>query len=225
MHSTTRIATAQRPRVVIVGAGFGGLYAARALARVPVSLTVIDSRNFHLFQPLLYQVATAALSPGDIAAPVRAILRRQTNVAHIWMASVAAVEVSERRLRLIGGETVAYDYLIVATGATHTYFGHPEWERHAPSLKSIDDAIEIRRRFLRAFESAERQPDAAARARLLTFVIVGGGPTGVELAGAIAEIARHALPREYATVDTSTARVLLLEGGSRLLPGDRKSVV
>lgn len=205
-----------RPHVVVLGGGFGGLAASKILASKSVRLTVIDRRNFHLFQPLLYQVATASLSPGDIAGPIRNILRGKHGV-EVWMAEVTGVDTEKRLVHLEDGD-VAYDYLIVATGATHAYFGHDEWEPLAPGLKTVDDATEIRRRFLLAFEAAEREADAEARRRLLTFVIVGGGPTGVELAGAMAEIARKALPREYDAIDTKTARILLLEGGPRILP-------
>ncbi len=206
----------ERKRVVILGGGFGGLYAARALKGAPVHVTLVDRRNFHLFQPLLYQVATAALSPGDIAGAIRGILRRQKHVT-VWMGDVRGVDVAGRVVHLADTD-LPYDYLIVATGATHAYFGHPEWATLAPGLKTIDDAIEIRRRFLLAFEAAERESDPAARRRLLTFVIVGGGPTGVELAGAMAEIARKALRREFDAIDTAAARVVLLEGGPRILP-------
>ena len=204
------------PRVVILGGGFGGLYAARALKGAPVHVTLVDRRNFHLFQPLLYQVATAALSPGDIAGAIRAIIHGQKN-ATVWMGEVTGVDVRERCVHLADSD-LPYDYLVVATGATHAYFGHPEWEQEAPGLKTIDDATEIRRRFLLAFEAAERESDAAARRRLLTFVIVGAGPTGVELAGAMAEIARKGMRREFEAIDTATARVILLEGGARILP-------
>ncbi len=203
------------PHVVILGGGFGGLYCGRALGQAPVRVTVVDRRNFHLFQPLLYQVATASLSPGDIAGPIRAILRSRNT--EVWMAEVAGVDVATRTVQLEDGE-LRYDWLVVATGATHAYFGHPEWEPLAPGLKTVDDATEIRRRFLLAFEAAEREEDAEARRRRLNFVIVGGGPTGVELAGAMAEIARRALPSEFHAIDTTTARILLLEGGPRVLP-------
>lgn len=205
-----------KPRVVILGGGFGGLYAARALRHADLHITLVDRRNFHLFQPLLYQVATAALSPGDIAGAIRAILHGQKNLT-VWMGEVQSVDTAERCVHL-AETSLPYDYLIVATGATHAYFGHPEWADAAPGLKTIDDATEIRRRFLLAFEAAERESDPAARRRLLTFVIVGGGPTGVELAGAMAEIAHKALPREFKAIDPATARVLLLEGGPRVLP-------
>jgi NADH dehydrogenase len=204
-----------RPHVVIVGGGFAGLYCARALRRVPVQITLIDRGNAHLFQPLLYQVATASLSPGDIAAPIRSILRMQANV-EVWMAEAVDVDLARRTLVLHDAE-LRYDYLVLAAGATHAYFGHPEWAPVAPGLKTIDDALEMRRRFLLAFEAAEREADPDARRRELTFVIIGGGPTGVELAGAMAEIAREVMPRDFRSIDTSTARILLLEGGPRVL--------
>jgi NADH:ubiquinone reductase (H+-translocating) len=203
------------PRVVIVGGGFGGLYAARALASAPVQITLVDQRNYHLFQPLLYQVATAALSPGNIAQPIRLLLRRYRNV-RVLQAQVTAVDLARRRLQLADG-TLDYDYLILATGARHSYFGHDEWAPVAPGLKSLDDALEIRRRILSAFEEAERATDPAVRRALLTFVIVGGGPTGVELAGAIAEIARHTVAGEFRAIDPTQARVILLEGQGRIL--------
>jgi NADH dehydrogenase len=203
--------------VVIVGGGFGGLYAARALRRAPVRVTLIDRRNFHLFQPLLYQVATASLSPADIASPIRSVLRSQAN-AQVWMGEVVDVDVEAHEVKLDDGVTAHYDYLVLATGATHAYFGHDEWAEHAPGLKTVDDATEIRRRFLLAFEAAEREADVEARKRLLTFVIVGGGPTGVELAGAMVEIARHVMPKDFRAIDTTAARVMLLEGLDRVLP-------
>jgi NADH dehydrogenase len=206
----------QRPRVVIIGAGFGGLNAARALSKAPVRLSVIDRQNHHLFQPLLYQVATAALNPSDIASPIRRILRRQRN-AEVLLAEAAAIDVEGKRVVLADGE-IPYDHLIVATGATHSYFGHNDWEPFAPGLKSIEDALEIRRRVLYAFEAAEREPDAARRRAWLTFVIVGAGPTGVELAGALSEIARHALARDFRHINPAEARVILLEGSVRVLP-------
>jgi NADH dehydrogenase len=204
------------PHVVIVGGGFGGLYAARALARHPVRVTLIDRDNYHLFQPLLYQVATAALSPGDIAEPLRAILRKHRNV-RVWLEEVTAIDPANRRVTMTGG-TVSYDYLILATGARHAYFGHDDWEPLAPGLKTLEDALEIRRRVLSAFEAAEREPDPAVRQALLTFVVIGGGPTGVELAGAIAEIRRHTVARDFRAIDPTRARVLLLEGSPRVLP-------
>jgi NADH:ubiquinone reductase (H+-translocating) len=207
----------QQPRVVIVGAGFGGLYCARSLRRAPVDVTVIDQRNFHLFQPLLYQVATASLSPADIATPIRLVLRRQQNT-EVWLAEATGVDLASRTVHLADGARVPYDYLVVATGATHAYFGRDDWAPLAPGLKTIEDATEIRRRFLLAFEAAERETDAAARHRLLTFVIVGAGPTGVELAGAMAEIARQVMPAEFRSVDTSATRIVLVEGLDRVLP-------
>jgi NADH dehydrogenase len=210
-------AGAAAPHVVILGGGFGGLYAAFGLRRAPVRVTLVDRRNHHLFQPLLYQVATAALSPGDIAQPIRHVLRDATNVS-VVLAEATAVDVAGRRLLLADGE-IAYDYLVLAAGASHAYFGHEEWRAHAPGLKTIEDALEIRRRVLLAFEAAEREPDEARRRGLLTFVIVGGGPTGVELAGALAEIARDALAHEYRAIDPATARILLIESGPRVLAG------
>src|SRR5438046_8391991 len=203
------------PRVVIVGAGFGGLEAAKKLACENVQLTVVDRTNYHLFQPLLYQVATAALSPADIAAPVRAILHKCENV-EVILAEVQSIDVNNRIVHA-GDLDLSYDYLILATGARHSYFGHPEWERLAPGLKSLEDAVEVRRRILLAFEYAEKISDATARAAALTFVVIGGGPTGVEMAGAIAEIARHTLSRDFRHIDPSSARVILIEGEPRLL--------
>jgi NADH dehydrogenase len=206
---------AEAPHVVIIGGGFGGLAAAQALVRAPVRITLLDRRNHHLFQPLLYQVATAGLSPGDIAAPIRWILRRQRNV-RVLLAEARAIDPATRTITLDSG-SLEYDYLIVATGATHAYFGHPEWEALAPGLKSLDDAVEIRRRMLLAYEFAEREPDADSRRRLLTFVVVGGGPTGVEMAGAIAEIASHTLAHEFRTISTAQSRVVLVEAGPSIL--------
>jgi NADH:ubiquinone reductase (H+-translocating) len=209
------MAEGKLPRVVIVGGGFGGLEAAKKLARENVPLTIIDRTNYHLFQPLLYQVATAALSPADIAAPIRAILHKYKNV-EVMMAEVHSVDVNTRVV-YAGDLVVPYDYLILATGARHSYFGHPEWERLAPGLKSLEDAVEIRRRILMAFEYAERISDPAARAAAMTFVIIGGGPTGVEIAGAIAEIARHTLARDFRHIDPSSARVVLIESEPQVL--------
>lgn len=205
-----------RPHVVIVGAGFGGLYAARALRRAPVDVTVIDRRNHHLFQPLLYQVATAALNPSDIAAPIRKILRRQKNTT-VLLADSTQVDVERKKVDLSDGE-IGYDYLILATGATDSYFGHEDWAPCAPGLKSIEDALEIRRRVLGAYEAAERTEDPERRSTWLQFVIVGAGPTGVELAGALAEISRRALARDFRNIDPTQARILLLEGLDRVLP-------
>ena len=205
----------QRPRVVIVGAGFGGLSAAVALDGLAAEVTVIDRRNYHLFQPLLYQVATAGLAPSDIASPIRAILGRQKN-ASVLMGKVTGIDTAGRHVEL-GERRLPYDFLILATGARHAYFGHDEWERYAPGLKKIDDAIEIRRRILMAFERAETTEDERERRRLLTFAIVGAGPTGVEMAGAIAELARRALARDFRRIDPRAARVMLLEAGPRIL--------
>jgi NADH:ubiquinone reductase (H+-translocating) len=205
-----------RPRVVIVGAGFAGLSAAKALKRAPADVTLIDRRNYHLFQPLLYQVATAALSPADIAAPIRGILRGQKN-ATVLLGKVTGVD-KEARQVLAGERRIPYDYLIVATGARHAYFGRDEWEPFAPGLKKIEDATAIRARVLMAFERAEDEADEAERRRLLTFVVVGGGPTGVEMAGAIAELAKHALARDFRNIDPRLARVVLVEAGPRVLP-------
>jgi NADH:ubiquinone reductase (H+-translocating) len=204
------------PHVVIVGGGFGGLTAARALRGEPVRITLVDRRNHHVFQPLLYQVATAGLSESDIAAPIRHILRRQPN-ATVLLANVSSVDPVRRTLQLDIGE-LSYDFLILATGATHSYFGHDEWATAAPGLKTLEDALEIRRRVLLAYEAAERETDPQRRADWLTFVVVGGGPTGVELAGTLAEIARHTLTREFRRIDPATqARVVLLEGADRVL--------
>ncbi len=205
-----------KPRVVIVGGGFGGLTAAKALERAPVDVLLIDKRNHHIFQPLLYQVATATLSPADIAAPIRKVLRHQRN-AEVLLAEVTGIDATAREVSL-GTHAVHYDYLILAAGATHSYFNNPQWEERAPGLKTIEDALEIRRRFLLAFESAEVEADLEARRAALTFVIVGGGPTGVELAGAIAEIARMVIPQDFRRVDTRAARVVLVEALPRILP-------
>ncbi len=204
-------------RVVIVGGGFAGLYLAKALRDAPVSVTVVDRNNHHLFQPLLYQIATAALSPGQIASPIRSVLRHAGN-AEVLLGEVTGVDLDTRRIRLADGEVLAYDYLALAPGARHSYFGRPEWERLAPGLKTLEDAYEIRRRVLLAFERAEREADPVARQRYLTFVVIGGGPTGVELAGALAEIRRFALKRDFRRIDPRDATVMLLEGGPRLLP-------
>jgi NADH dehydrogenase len=201
--------------VVIVGGGFGGLAAAQALKRAPVRITLLDRRNHHLFQPLLYQVATAGLSPGDIAAPIRWVLRRQRN-ARVLLAEARSIDLASRAVTLDAG-SLSYDYLIVATGATHAYFGHPDWEAVAPGLKSLDDALEIRRRMLLAYEIAERESDPESRCRLLTFVVIGGGPTGVEMAGAIAEIASHTLAHEFRSISTAQSRVVLIEAGPTIL--------
>jgi NADH dehydrogenase len=204
------------PRVLIVGAGFGGLYAARSLARQPVSVTVVDRRNHHVFQPLLYQVATAALSPGDIASPIRWILRRQQNV-EVLMGEVDRVDLARREAHLTDGSEIPYDFAIVAAGATHAYFGHDDWQPYAPGLKTLEDALEIRRRVLLAFERAERESNPERRAALLTFVVVGAGPTGVELAGALAEISRQSLARDFRHFDPGSARIILVEAGPSVL--------
>jgi NADH:ubiquinone reductase (H+-translocating) len=206
-----------RPRVVIIGGGFGGLYAARALKRALVDVTVIDRTNHHLFQPLLYQVATATLAPTHITAPIRWLLRKQQNT-RVVLGEVTGIDAQARRVTCADGAVFEYDYLIVASGSRHSYFGRSEWEKLAPGLKSIDDAIVIRQRFLLAFERAENTSDEAERRRLLTFVIVGGGPTGAELAGMMPLISRSALAHDFRNFDPRSARVILLEGGPRVLP-------
>jgi len=203
------------PRVVIIGAGFGGLEAAKKLSGQAVQVTVVDRTNYHLFQPLLYQVATAALSPADIAAPVRAILSKCENM-EVILAEVQSIDVNARKVKMVDGE-LDYDYLILAIGARHSYFEHPEWEKLAPGLKSLEDAVEIRRRILMAFEYAEKISDEAARKAAMTFVIIGAGPTGVEMAGAIAEIARYTLAKDFRHIDPSQARVVLVESEPRVL--------
>lgn len=205
-----------RPHVVIVGGGFAGLWAARALAKAPVRITLIDRRNHHLFQPLLYQVATAGLSAPDIAAPLRHILRRQANV-EVRLAEITRIDPTLRRLWFSDAESLDYDYLLLASGATHAYFGHDEWAANAPGLKTLDDALYLRRHLLVAFERAEAESDPAKRAAWLNFAIVGGGPTGVELAGTLAEIARHTLKNEFRNIDPTEARVRLIEAGPRVL--------
>src|SRR6058998_2044143 len=205
----------QKPHVIIIGAGFGGLQAAKKLGRKNVRVTVIDRTNYHLFQPLLYQVATAALSPADIAAPVRSVLSKFKNV-EVILAEVESVDVAAKKVKTADLE-FDYDYLIIATGARHSYFGHNDWEKLAPGLKSLEDAIELRRRILLAFEYAEKTPDEAARRAAMNFVIIGGGPTGVEMAGAIAEISRYTMARDFRHIDPSQARVILIEGEPRLL--------
>src|SRR5213595_3195188 len=205
----------EKPHVVIVGAGFGGLEAAKKMACEDVRVTVIDRTNYHLFQPLLYQVATAALSPADIAAPVRAILSRCRN-AEVILAEVQSVNVDAKKVKTVDME-IDYDYLILATGARHSYFGHDAWEKLAPGLKSLEDAIELRRRILMAFEYAEKITDEEARRAAMNFVVIGGGPTGVEMAGAIAEISRHTLAKDFRHIDPSQARIILIEGEPRLL--------
>lgn len=209
-------APASLPHVVIVGGGFGGLWAARGLASCPVRITLVDRRNHHLFQPLLYQVATAGLSGPDIAAPLRHILRRQRNV-EVLLAEARGVDPHARQLHLEDGRSIAYDWLLLASGSTHAYFGHDEWAKVAPGLKTLDDALDIRRRILLAFERAEAETDPKQRQAWLNFAIVGAGPTGVEMAGTLAEIARHTLRHEFRHIDSSTARVCLIEAGPRVL--------
>ena len=205
-----------RPKVVIVGAGFGGLEAAKSLARVPVEVIVVDRQNHHCFQPLLYQVATAALSPADVAWPIRHILRKQEN-ATVLMAEVRGIDTAKRVVHA-DSISIPYDYLVLATGATHSYFGHDEWAELAPGLKRIEDATRIRRRILIAFERAELATDEAERRRLLTFAIVGGGATGVEMAGAISEVARQSLAKDFRRIDPTAARIMLIEAGPRIMP-------
>ena len=207
---------AARPRVVIVGGGFGGLAAARALAGEPVEVTLVDRANHHLFQPLLYQVATAGLSPADIAAPIRSILACQKN-AHVVLGEVTGVDTAARQVALSDGRALPYEYLVLATGARHSYFGRDEWAAHAPGLKTLDDALAIRRRVLLALERAEGETDPARRKALLTFVVVGGGPTGVEMAGAIAELARQSASEDFRSIMPGCTRVILVEGGPRVL--------
>lgn len=211
------------PRVVVVGGGFGGLTAVQSLAKKPVSITLVDRRNHYLFQPLLYQVAMAGLSPADIAAPIRSVLARQKNVT-VLLGQVTEVDAAGKRVVLETGDALDYDFLVLAAGAKTDYFGHAEWEQHAPGLKSLADATEIRRRVLLAFELAERETDEARRRHLLTFVVIGGGPTGVELAGSVAELSRHVLARDFRRIRPEEAKVLLLEGGERILPSFHESL-
>ncbi|HZO74596.1 MAG TPA: NAD(P)/FAD-dependent oxidoreductase [Ktedonobacteraceae bacterium] len=209
-------AVTSRPQVVIVGAGFGGLQTAKALKKAPVDVTIIDRNNYHLFQPMLYEVASSGLPPDEIAAPVRQILRKQHNTT-VLMAEVTGVDLQEQRV-LMGNEAIHYDYLIIATGATSNYFHHQEWQSYAPSMKSLDDAIEVRQTILSAFEAAERKTDEEKRQELLTFVLVGGGPTGVELAGALAELARKSLQGDFRHIRPASARIVLVEGEKRIIP-------
>ncbi|HEU5255437.1 MAG TPA: NAD(P)/FAD-dependent oxidoreductase [Vicinamibacterales bacterium] len=204
------------PHVVIIGGGFGGLNAAKALRKAPVRVTVVDRHNHHLFQPLLYQVATATLSPGDIASPIRWILRRARNT-RVWLGDVQTIDLKNRRITLVDGASIAYDYLIMATGTSHTYFGHDGWAAYAPGLKTLEDALAIRRRILVAFEEAERETNPVRQQRFLTFVLVGGGPTGVELAGTLAEIARQTRS-EFRNIDTHKTRIVVIEAGPTILP-------
>ncbi|MFV1962937.1 MAG: NAD(P)/FAD-dependent oxidoreductase, partial [Acidimicrobiia bacterium] len=210
------------PRVVVVGAGFAGLNAAKALRKARVSITIVDRRNFHLFQPLLYQVAAAALNPSDIAYPIRSVFRRQRNVERVLLADVVGIDLNAETIELDDGSQVEYDFLVIATGATHSYFGKEEWEALAPGLKTIEDALLIRRRTLEAFEEAERAPRDVNK--WLTFVVVGAGPTGVELAGALVEIAVHAMSTEFNSIDPARARVILAEGTDRVLPSYPESL-
>lgn len=215
-------AFSKRPRVVVVGAGFGGLAVVQGLALSPADVLVVDRRNYHLFQPLLYQVATAGLSPADIAWPIRGILRHQDNAA-VELGRVTGID-SERREVLVGDRRLSYDYLVLATGARHAYFGHEDWEAVAPGLKKIDDATLVRQRLLMAFERAESECDPEERRRLLNFIVVGGGPTGVEMAGAIAELAKGALAMDFRSIDPKDARIILVEAGPRLLPAFAESL-
>ncbi len=210
---------AERPRVLVVGCGFGGIAAVRALSRAEVEITLVDRTNHHLFQPLLYQVATAGLSAPAISAPIRHVLRRETRRGNLTIlrAEVRAIDVAARTATLDGGEQVAYDHLIVAAGATHSYFGHDEWAAFAPGLKTLADALDIRARVIGAFENAERSAEGPERAAWLTFAVIGGGPTGVEMAGTMSEIARHTLAREFRRIDPRSARIVLLEGSQRIL--------
>lgn len=216
------VSTPNKPRVVIIGAGFGGLQAARALGHAPVEVTVIDRNNHHVFQPLLYQVATAGLSPADISAPIRHILRAQKNTSVI-MSEVTGIDLEQQHV-LLQDRALPFDYLIVATGATHSYFGHDEWEQYAPGLKTIVDATSVRRKVLLAFEAAEIETDPQRQQALLTFALVGAGPTGVEMAGAIAELAHKALATDFRHIDPKSARILLLEAGPRILPAFPESL-
>ena len=210
--------TSPEKHVVIIGGGFGGIAAARALKRAPVRVTIVDRRNHHLFQPLLYQVATAALNPSDIASPIRRIVRRQRN-AYVILGEATSIDTRRKIVQLADHESeVAYDYLIVAAGATHSYFGHDEWLEPAPGLKTLEDAVEIRRRVLVAYEAAEREVDASEIANWMTFVIIGAGPTGVEMAGALSEISRRVLERDFRKIDPGRARIILIESGPRVLP-------
>jgi NADH dehydrogenase len=215
LPDTIRVVDAAK-HVVIIGGGFGGISAAQELKRAPIRLTMIDRRNHHLFQPLLYQVATAALNPSDIASPIRRILRRQRN-ASVILGEASSIDTRQKIVQLLDGEA-AYDYLIIASGATHSYFGHDEWLEPAPGLKTLEDAVEIRRRVLVAYEAAEREIDPSEVANWMTFVVIGGGPTGVEMAGALAEISRRVLMRDFRRIDPGKARIVLIEAGPKVLP-------
>jgi NADH dehydrogenase len=207
----------QRHRVLIVGGGYGGLYAAKALRDAPVDVTLVDRRNHHLFSPLLYQVATGALAPSEIAQPLRLLLRRQANT-RVLLGEAVGLDAESREVRLADGSVLPYDTLVVASGTSHSYFGHEEWARDAPGIKTLEDALEMRARILHAFESAELESDSVRQHAWMTFVIVGGGPTGVELAGALCEIARDALPRDFRAINTEEAQVFLIEATDRVLP-------
>jgi NADH:ubiquinone reductase (H+-translocating) len=211
------VAAQDRPHVVVIGAGFGGLTAAKELGKLPVEVTIIDRNNFHLFQPMLYEVATANLSPADIAIPIRSILAKQPNTG-VLMAEVTGIDTDEQQVLMGDRQSIHYDYLIIATGATSNYFGHQQWQQYAPGIKSLNDAITVRRVVLSAFEAAEREPDEQKRKALLTFVLVGGGPTGVELAGAIAELAHQSLQGNFRHIDPGMTRIVLVEGESRVMP-------
>ena len=217
MSARFKSLTARRPRIVIVGAGFAGLSAAHALRDVAADIFLIDRHNHHVFQPLLYQVATACLSPADIAQPIRSILKDQAN-AHVLLAEVAGIDKAAKSVLLADGSTIAYDYLLVATGARHSYFGNDDWAEHAPGIKTLDDATRVRADILLAFERAEITRNAYQRAALLTFAVIGGGPTGVELTGAIAELARKSITSDFRSISSRVARIILIEAGPRLLP-------
>ncbi|MGA8515032.1 MAG: FAD-dependent oxidoreductase, partial [Burkholderiaceae bacterium] len=206
----------KKTHIAIIGCGFGGLEAAKALQSADVNITLVDRSNHHLFQPLLYQVATAGLAAPAIAAPIRNLFRQQRNLTTL-LGEVVGIDTQAQRITLRAGAPISFDHLIVAAGATHSYFDHDEWAQHAPGLKTLEDAFELRRRILLAFEAAEREIDAAQRAAWLTFVVIGAGPTGVEMAGTLAEIARHTLPGEFRRIDPARAKVLLVEGGARVL--------
>jgi NADH dehydrogenase len=217
-EDTGQLPTTIQPRVVIIGAGFGGLQAAKDLGEQPVQITVIDRNNHHLFQPMLYQVATAGLAPADISAPIRHALNKQKNT-EVLMGEVTGIDVEQQQVHLRGGDqTIPYDYLIVATGASNNYFGHDDWQKLAPGLKSLNDSIDIRRKILLAFEAAEREQDSEARRAQLTFVLVGAGPTGVELAGAMAELMRNAFQGDFRHIRPDEARIILVEGEARVMP-------
>ncbi len=223
VRESAAMSTSAKPRVVIVGAGFGGLSAAKVLARAPVEVTIIDRHNYHLFQPLLYQVATASLSPAEIAQPIRSIVRDQAN-AHVLLDDVSGVDAARKTVQTVAGRSVPYDFLVLATGARHSYFGKDHWEEFAPGIKTVDDATRVRAKILLAFERAEGEKDKAKRDALLTFVIVGGGPTGVEMAGAIAELARKSIVTDFRSITPHCSKIMLIEAGPRLLPSFPESL-